>query len=327
MNKKTCTKCNISFTPKTKKGVFKYCYSCSAIVRKENEKKGSKKYQEKKQIEKGYVVPDEDELIFYGYKNPLSKFEGGFGFKGVVRYSKDAQKMQCHFCGKLFKNVGIHAKFAHSLSSEQYKKKVGLSVGTALVGEATRIRLIKAHDNVPCYSHVGKTKEQIQEHMKKMSLKARKNERSGKKRTSQYSLERRNENGNCPAQLLDKIQKLAIKLGRTPYAKDYAKEYGSFQSIITVYGTWNEAVRLAGYITHTESRAVNVSRTYLLQEMIRFYKQHGRTPRTSDMKRGLLPYHQAYCKEFGTLNKARELANVPVLIQISKYRYDEVVLR
>ena len=48
------------------------------------------------------------------------------------------------------------------------------------------------------------------------------------------------------------IQKLTEKLGERPSAKQYAKEYGSFQSVITVYGTWNKALDMAGIETYTK---------------------------------------------------------------------------
>lgn len=322
---KTCGRkgCNKKFT-KEGKGCTKakYCSKkCARIVRCQVLHDRKDIYLETQRQKKGYIIPDEEDLRFYGYKEPLSKFEEGYGYKGVVSYSKERDKVQCHFCGRLFRNVGSHAAFAHGLSASEYKEKTGLAQKTALVGEGTRDKLILAHKDISSFSHVGKTKEEIKAHMKAMSAKADKN-----KRKTKWTLERRNENGNCPDQLIDKIKKLEDKIGRRPTAKEYAKEYGSFQSIITVYGTWEEALRIAGISTYTEEKSVRSDPNFLIAQLKQFYKKHKRTARTSDMKRGLVPPHQTYHKVFGSLNNARILAGVPVIIPISKYRYDEVLI-
>lgn len=317
-----CQRCFSIFT-KEGRGCTraKFCDTCKPIHRKEQAKLASAKSHAKKQVAQGFVVPEPDELIFYGYKNPLRRLkpEEGYGYDGVVLYSKDAEKIQCHVCGKLFKNVGSHAKFAHKLSAEQYKKKFNLSQKTALVGEKTRVALIQAHNTIPSFSQRGKTPKQIKVHMKKMSKKA------NKKGSRGWSLEKRNETGMCPQQLVAKVKRLGRKLGRRPNAKDYVKEYGSYQSIITVFGTWNEAIRLAGFTTYTAERSISTDPKYLLEQMKSFYDKHGRTPRHSDMKRGLVPSHQTYWKVFGSVNKARVLAGVPALIPVGG-KWEEVII-
>lgn len=274
-----------------------------------------------RQEEKGYVIPSEDDVIFYGYKAPLTPFKGGHGFVGVLRYSKDKEMAQCHFCGRLFRNVGSHAFFTHGMKAIEYKEKTGLAMGTALVGERTREKLIASHDTVPSFSQIGKTKEEVREKMRTMGEKAR-----GRRTRPKWSLERRNLNGNCPEQLIDRIKRLQKKLGKRPSAKQYAKEYGSYQSVMTVYGKWNKALEVAGMATYTTEKGLRSDRKYLLAQLKQFYDKHGRTARTSDMKRGLLPNHQIYWKVFGSLNNARQLAGVPVVIQLSKFRFDEVML-
>lgn len=160
--------------------------------------------------------------------------------------------------------------------------------------------------------------------MVKMSEKGVKRGKGNRKQ--HWTLERRNMHGLCPDQLVDRIKKLETKLGRRPTAKEYQQEYGTYASIITVFGTWETAIEKAGIKKYSDERAEHTDPNWLLDQLKFFYKKYGRTARTSDMKRGLLPYHQAYCKEFGTLNNARILAGVPVIIPVSKYRYDEVLI-
>ncbi len=313
---KSCVKCGKQYRTKNGKGSVKakYCSDCKIEVRKEYFKK-----VDARRFEAAHPLAGGDETYFYGYKAPLTKFEGGFGYKGVVSYSKSSKQMQCHFCGRFFRNVGSHAKFAHGFTAELYKEKVGLAQKTALVGEETRDKLIVAHKNVPSFSQIGKSKKEVKKHMTKMSNKAEK-----KDRRAHWTLERRNETGNCPEQLIEKIKKLEVKLGRRPTAEDYQREYGSFQSVITVYGKWDTALKVAGMTTYMEEKSLRSDPDFLLGHLQRFYKEHGRTPRTSDMRRGLLPPAQTYWKVFGNLNNARIKAGVPLVIQLSKFRYDEV---
>lgn len=321
---KTCERCKISCVFEGKGCTrAKYCKPCGVIVKKEQQTKALKKRDDRRQEEKGYIIPTDDQLYFYGYKEPLKKYEGGYGYYGCVAYSKDKEMVQCHLCGRLFRNVGVHVSLKHRIPKEDYKDMVGLPQNAALVGESTREKLIFAHNEFPSFSHVGKTKEEIRAHMKKMSDKGVKRGK-GVKRTG-WSMERRNLTGNCPEQVIEKIKKLGEKLGRRPGAKEYVAEYGSLAPIITIYGTWENAVKLAGMTTYTEQRAISTDPKFLIEQMRQFFEKHGRSPRTSDMKRGLLPAHQTYWSVFGSINNARVLAGVPAVIQINRRRFDEVV--
>lgn len=322
---KTCPECSKHFTASGKGSTkARYCLPCRAIVRQKYAKKYEEFRNNKRLEKKGYIIPDESLLTFYGYKEPLSKFTDGFGYVGTVAYSKEKDKVQCHLCGRMFRNVGSHAALKHKISAEAYKDKVGLPQNAALVGEDTRELLIKAHADTPSFSQVGKTPEEIREHMVKMSNKGVKRGK-GKKRSG-WSMERRNKTGNCPEQVISKIKILEQKLGRRPGAEEYQKEYGSISPIITIYGTWNKAVELAGLTTYTEEKEIRSDPSYLIEQMVHFYEKYGRSPKTSDGKRGLIPHHQIYHSVFGSLNNARILAGIPAVIQISKFRYDEVIL-
>ncbi len=204
------------------------------------------------------------------------------------------------------------------MSAGEYKEKVGLEQQSALVGEGTRKLLISAHKDIKSFSLVGRSKKQIRAHMKKMS------DKSSKKGSGGWTLERRNYHGMCPEQLIHKIKLLQEKLGKRPRAKDFVKEYGSFAPIITVYGKWETAVRLAGITTYLDENKMRMSKEFLLESMRLFYKKHGRTPRSSDSRRGLIPHHQTYWKVFGNMNNARKAAGIPQLVQLSKYRYVEL---
>ncbi len=81
-------------------------------------------------------------VTFYNYKEPLMKFEGGYGFVGALVFDGYSDKIQCHFCGNWFDALGNHLAREHSMDVEYYKKQVGLNTSTALINEKTRAKLI-----------------------------------------------------------------------------------------------------------------------------------------------------------------------------------------
>lgn len=316
---KNCGRCSKKFTSEGKGcSRVKFCIPCRPLAKKEWQTANYPRQAiERYEREGNPVVEDDKDLHFYGYKEPLTKFKDGFGYVGVVRFNKERDKVQCHFCGRLFKNVGSHAAFVHKIGNVEYKQKVGLLQNTALVGEGTRIKLIEAHKEMPSFSQSGKTKEEIREHMVKMS---KKGITKGKgKRNSAWTLERRNQHGNCPEQLVERLKDLEKALGKRPTAKEYQKEYGSFQSIMTVYGTWENALRAAKMTLYTQERAMRSDPKFMLDHLKSFYEKHNRSPRSSDMRRGLLPNYQSYIKIFGTINRARLLANIPLVLMNGRY--------
>ena len=43
-------------------------------------------------------------------KEPLMRFEEGFGYQGVLALDGDKDVVQCHYCGKWFGTLGPHLK-------------------------------------------------------------------------------------------------------------------------------------------------------------------------------------------------------------------------
>jgi hypothetical protein len=259
-----------------------------------------------------------DTVIFYGYKEPLVKFENGFGYRGVLSYSKDADKVQCHFCGLLFRSINNgHLDKCHKLTALTYKEKTGLSPTTALVGEGTRKKLIDRGWNP---KHMEELKK-AQQNRRDRKAKGLPDLQSGKK----MSLEIKNKRGTCPDQLLDKIDKTIKSFGRVPTEEEFLTFHqGKFLgSIRNTYGTWTNALAKLGHRPNN----LGFTREELLEAMRNFYKVHKRTPRWSDMERGLLPSGNVYYKNFVSLNMAREEAGVPVLIPLGNRKYDEVLLK
>jgi len=268
---------------------------------------------------KRYGEPlNEDTVFFYGYKEPLVKFDGGFGYKGVLSYNKDKDKVQCHFCGYAFRTLNSHLKI-HGLTVKEYKIKTGLANTTALIGEGTRIKLLDR----PRYDSL-KALKKAHKNRKLALSKGLKDPNVPEDRKAR--LEFYNKKGSCPDQLLDKIRKTIKSYGRVPTQKEFHKFNGGrfIGSIYRTFGNWRNALKL---INKKPEKRGNLpySREELLEAMKMFYKVNGRTPRWSDFRRGLLPTYELYLKHFGGLNKAREEAGVPILIPVANRKWEEVL--
>lgn len=250
-------------------------------------------------------IPKE-ELLIYGYKEPLAKFTGGFGYAGVLSCTKDLQKVQCHFCGELFKSLSRRHLSLHKLNAKEYKIKVGLSQKTALCGEATRQKYMKRLGN-PNY---------LQDLKKAQKARRKQIDEGGGRTFKKKSLQDKNKQGNCPDQLLDKISKTIKSFGRVPTIMEFKKFHeGRFLSSIQLtYGTWSNALKLLGKKSHN----VYYSKEDLLQAMRVFYKTHNRSPRLSDMQRGLIQSPKTFYKHWSSLNDARKEAGVPYLIKTGR---------
>jgi len=254
-------------------------------------------------------LSDDSKVLFYGYKEPLRKFEGGFGYSGVLRYSKDKDKVECHFCGRLFRAINNgHLMKVHSLTAEEYKEKTGLAQTTALVGEGTRLKLLERGHNPNYLEELKKAQERRRERI----AKGLPDKQSGHK----LSLERKNQRGTCPDQLLAIIDRTIKSYGRVPTEEEFLSFHsGKYMgSIRNTYGTWTNA------LAKLNQRPNNVKYTpeYLIEEMQNFYSVHKRTPRYSDMERGLLPPAAPYYARFKHLNDARLRAGIPLIIRYGR---------
>ena len=254
---------------------------------------------------------DPNDIFFYGYKEPLKKFEGGHGYYGVLSYNGAKDKVQCHFCGLMFRTLGTHVNKEHGLNAREYKANTGLMEKTALVAEGTRITQAKM-------SHMTNRTPEMEAKRKAAWLEWHRNRRP--KQKERYALEHHNLRGSCPDQLLDKVQKLADELGRPPTGEEFRKAHDGryYKTLLTTFGTWQNALRKLKLDVYREVP----TNEKLLQDLRDFYKIHGRTPLVSDFRRGLLHTAQLYYKRFGNMNYARLLAGIPFVIRMHR-KYEE----
>ena len=104
-------------------------------------------------------------------------------------------------------------------------------------------------------------------------------------------------------ELIDELHRLAGKLGHTPRVKDI-KQKGrySYTPYRNNFGSWNEALRDAGFEPNKTSR--EISRKDLIEELLRLAEKLGESPRKREMDDIGEYSYTAYRNEFGTWNEA-----------------------
>lgn len=247
-------------------------------------------------------------LLYENYKEPLKPVEEseGYGYYGTVALTEDKKHVQCHICGDLFENLGGHLR-GHKIKGRDYKEKFGLALRTALVGEDVRRRrqeLAVKPFNGELPAHLAEYNRKVQSGEIKHRV------RGG----DPLSLEKRNQLGLCPEQVLVKIRELADKLGHTP-SEDEFKAHYSYRylgSIRYQHGSYLKAVEKIGLKSAKELKEHTTED--LIKALQDFHQEHGRIPMTSDFSRGLLPSRNTYFYRFGSLNNARVEAGLNAVV-------------
>ena len=290
-----------------------YIIMCSKKCRRVHEKSMQNVYNHKR-IKTGEDVASG--IYFGNAKEPLMKVSNGFGFLGVISYNKTKDKIQCHICGKFFRslNGGGHLKI-HGISNDEYKEKFEISRTVALVSEGTRIKMLQGFLARGNEWKMDIKKISNDEHRRTTNL--------GKKRRI-YS---KNKTGHCPLQLLEPIKLLHEKLGFVPNGEDFSREYkGKYMSsIVQTYGSYNEALKICGFEPRPRCE-FKYTEEELLEFLRNFYKEFKRTPSNTDFNRGYLPAKKHYTYRVGKLNRARAMADVPLMLQIGGWRWAEIPL-
>jgi len=277
-------------------------------------KKHKKYLQEQHRIgyRKKYLNTENSILTLKNYKDPLLKIpkSKGFGYYGALSCTTDGDFLQCHVCGELFHAMGRHAFGAHKLNAHDYREKFQLQHTTALISENERMRMKqRTLDWLKTLSE-----EEIAEH-RRQALEGRKF-RGYHQPTER--LEAKNKKGTCPQQLIEKIQEVEKKLGHTPSLVEFIDVTGGVRYkhlILKVYGTWLNALKFAKltpkeHVTTKGMRHRKHTDEELLEYIRIFAQDNNKIPTHTDAKRGLIPNAAIYMRRFGSLPKARELAEI-----------------
>ena len=237
-------------------------------------------------------------VTFYNYKEPLMKFDEGYGYIGALIFDGKTDKIQCHLCGEWLGNLPHHLKREHNMTASAYKDKVGLFQTTALLSEGARNKLVVAavargNQNLK----YGKAKTQEQKDKIRKTL-----IENGKK------AEGMNLRGTCPAQLIDRMQKIYAKKGD----KILMTDFGGFDELLkATFGSTKEACQIAGIPYNPTGH--NKNKVYLKKytdEMtIDFVKEFvvrfDRTPTCHDfIKQGQQKMYKAVARNIARIQKS-----------------------
>ncbi len=245
------------------------------------------------------MLPIDTEPVLIGYKEPLTKVTGGYGFYGTIAYDKSEKYTQCHLCGFFFENLGLHVR-KHNKTSEQYKLEFGLPVTMSLKAPKSKTYQFQTWQSMS-----------LEKRNKVLAQLAEARTKSMPAKIAKKSLYVKNLEGRCPEQLLDKVITLKTKLGHTPSSTEFVKEYGSgyLGSIRLTFGTWREALKVLNLAPRKPGGEREYDKEDLLELLRNFHKEKGREPMSSDQA-GFLPSRQTYTRHFGSWTNAKKEAGI-----------------
>lgn len=176
-------------------------------------------YPHKKQKVLKYDQAESGYILIGKWEPPFLPVKGGFGFVGVLAEDSKSGRLQCHACGNWYEQLPTHFTVKHGMNGEQYRKKFGLFVGTAL--KSKRMRLIHS----ATIARLQKEGKMQVGNSNGYGFK-KKNLEAGNRKGIKKAKEGQNAFGVCDLQIMTKIINLGKKMGKTPTLTDIKKEYG-----------------------------------------------------------------------------------------------------
>ena len=232
----------------------------------------------------------------------------GYGVMGALAFDEKTEKIQCHICGQMFRDLRPHL-VKHGIDPVKYKDRFGLSPVNPLRSPATRE--LKIMNDIKRFSLMSsEQREKYMEGRKRYYEARHRSSQKGKgynESQTKISMEIRNIHDRCPAQMIDKLKRLAVKLGHTP-----TKTECPFVKVLRVlFGTYNKAVLEAG-LKPNPNTPRKWNKGSLITLLKNFVKDHGRVPVASDCRQKLLPGVSIFEDHFGTWGNAKKEADLPV---------------
>ena len=253
-----------------------------------------------------------DALILGPYKEPLQPVKDGHGYVGALTFDVKG-RLQCHICGLLFDNLGLHIKIHDAINADEYREKFGLGKTTRLISEGERerrkIAMIKMYAALTPEQKIERKK-----HFMEMVHNAPK-KWDAHRQTAEYQ----NKRGICPAQLIEIMRQAADEEGKLSWRDliNFHQTLRFKRPIYRTFGSWGAALKAAGLKPRQKGvdKGVSIPRYSNddLLDMIRTqYEETGKIPTASDCSRGFLPTAGLFIKRFGSFPNARKMAGIPI---------------
>jgi Homing endonuclease associated repeat len=223
----------------------------------------------------------------------------GKSIKGALEVSDDCNQIRCHVCGDWFENLAAHVRYEHDMKTRDYKMTHSLNLGTALIGDAQRIRKIAAsikQGNQHLVAARARRAQMIQAGTGGIG-----NQPAGLTKGGLANLK-----GNCAVQLTTDLKVLADRIGHCPSVREVKLAGICYDAVRYRFGGVKEALATIGTkLPHKKSGRTRWYTSDRLIEMLRaFHATHKRQPFRSDLRRGLLPSNTTFVNHFGSLNNA-----------------------
>lgn len=201
-------------------------------------------------------------VTFYNYKEPLMKFENGYGYVGALVFDTETEKIQCHLCGDWLGQLPHHLHREHNMSASAYKDKVGLLQTTALISENMREKLIASglDKRLQNLRKGGKKSEEVKEKIRNTM------------KENADKPEWQNLRNTCPEQLISRLKKIYEREGDNFLFK---KHIGFDKLLIKTYGSVKNACEIAGvpYRKPGQTRATLLSKKEKEQDTFDFMRE------------------------------------------------------
>jgi len=123
---------------------------------------------------------------------------------------------------------------------------------------------------------------------------------------------------SSPKHLIAEIQRVATLLGRPPRRRELTKySMPAYQTYKKHFGSWNNAVRAAGYRPHPAQNP-HVSDGEFLEELRRVANELGHSPTCTEFEREGQYCYVSYNNRFGSWHKALEAAGLGMPTSVLK---------
>lgn len=250
-----------------------------------------------------YTRRDGRDVWYSDYKEPLQDSPTGFGKIGAIGKSLDG-RLECHYCGEFFNNLGAHAAKAHKVPAKQYKDELGLLRGSALVSEQTR----QLNSAVMLRRRL--TGEIVSPSLEVRRRVASLGGLAGGSGTRKP--EALNKTGRCYDQVLATAKSILRKHGRVTESRLRARGIQT-RTVAMYFGSWSEFLHAVGD-TPIRRSGLHWTDGQLITALRSLAQEIGHTPTVSDQRRYGIPSRHTYEDHFGSWHEALRRAGIQPLI-------------
>lgn len=239
----------------------------------------------------------------YSAREPFVKSESGFGYMGVVEYDEKEDKVRCHECGEFFEYLWPHLRLVHRVGIDAHRIKYGLNFNQPLCGiKLSEQRRLQMTEKIQRIGHKA---------LKRRFKRSRK--QAAPRHIGTATEAQKNKNGLCDLQMKTRYKIIEEDLGHQPTTQELRKiDHALLSAIERRYKTLNNFRALVGGQPMTAQDYQTKTEAEIVDSLVRWKKENGRTPVTRDFQKAINGYPQitTIYGHFGSLKNALSLAGL-----------------